>query len=369
MNLEKLESILSQQPKFRLKQARQAIFVDLISNWNQATNFPLELREKLNQDCQLEIEAETLISRQGNSVKALISLEDGLQIETVLLEHGAGRNTVCLSSQVGCALGCLFCATGKVGFKRNLTDAEIVEQAVYFARLLKKEGRQIYPVKSPLKRGAEQFNRVNPVKSSEAGPPEAEFNRVNNLVFMGMGEPFLNYENVMDAIKILNNKDGLNIGARHISISTIGVTNGIKKLASQSIQVNLAISLHAPNDDLRAKIIPANKKYSLDAIIEELNNYLKQTGRRVMIEYLMIDKFNDSKEQALELALLLRKIDRPLFFVNLIAYNSTADFKPSPTKKIFEFKKILREQKIDVTERFRFGQDIKAACGQLAGKL
>lgn len=186
---------------------------------------------------------------------------------------------------------------------------------------------------------------------------------------MGMGEPFLNYENVMDAIKILNNKDGLNIGARHISISTIGVTNGIKKLASQSIQVNLAISLHAPNDDLRAKIIPANKKYSLDAIIEELNNYLKQTGRRVMIEYLMIDKFNDSKEQALELALLLRKIDRPLFFVNLIAYNSTADFKPSPTKKIFEFKKILREQKIDVTERFRFGQDIKAACGQLAGKL
>ncbi len=333
MNLENLESILSEEPKFRLKQAKQAIFIDLISDWNQATNFSLPLREKLNQNCPLEIEAETLISRGGNSVKALINLEDGLKIETVLLEHGAGRNTVCLSSQVGCPLGCLFCATGKMGFKRNLTDSEIIEQAVFFARLLKKEGRQI-----------------------------------NNIVFMGMGEPFLNYGNVMDAIKILNDKDGLNIGARRISISTIGVTNGIKKLANELMQVNLAISLHAPSDDLREQLIPANKKYSLDAIIEELNNYLKQTGRRVMIEYLMIDKFNDSKEQAAELALLLKNIDRPLYFVNLIAYNPTADFKPSPAKRIKDFKLALNKQGIEVTERYRFGQDINAACGQLAGK-
>ncbi|MFH1583066.1 MAG: 23S rRNA (adenine(2503)-C(2))-methyltransferase RlmN [Candidatus Falkowbacteria bacterium] len=333
MNLEKLESILSEEPKFRLKQARQAIFVDLISNWNQATNFPLALREKLNQDCPLEIEAENLISREGNSIKALISLEDGLKIETVLLEHGAGRNTVCLSSQVGCPLGCLFCATGKMGFKRNLTDAEIVEQAVYFARLLKKQSRQI-----------------------------------NNVVFMGMGEPFLNYENVIDAIKTLNDKEKLNIGARHISISTIGVASGIKKLAAQPLQVNLAISLHAPNNDLREQLIPANKKYSLDIIIEELNNYLKQTGRRVMIEYLMIDKFNDNKEQALELALLLRRIEPPLYFVNLIAYNPTNEFKPSPAKRIKDFKLVLNKQGIEVTERYRFGADIKAACGQLAGK-
>jgi len=333
MNLEKLESILGEEPKFRLKQARQAIFIDLISDWNQATNFSLALREKLNEGCPLEIEAENLISREGNSIKALITLEDGLKIETVLLEHGAGRNTVCLSSQVGCALGCLFCATGKMGFKRNLSDAEIVEQAVYFARLLRKDGKQ-----------------------------------VNNIVFMGMGEPFLNYENVMDAIKILNDKDGLNIGARHISISTIGVAAGIKKLAAQPLQVNLAISLHAPNNDLREQLIPANKKYSLDVIIEELNNYLKQTGRRVMIEYLMIDKFNDNREQALELAILLRRIDPPLYFVNLIAYNPTNEFKPSPAKRIKEFKLILNKQGIEVTERYRFGQDIKAACGQLAGK-
>jgi len=333
MNLEKLENLLSEEQKFRLKQARQAIFVDLISDWNQATNFPLALREKLNQECSLEIKAETLISRQGNSIKALISLNDGLKIETVLLEHGAERNTVCLSSQVGCALGCLFCATGKMGFKRNLTEAEIAEQAIYFARLLKKESKQI-----------------------------------NNVVFMGMGEPFLNYENVMDAIKILNDKDGLNIGARHISISTIGVASGIKKLAHQPRQINLAISLHAPNDGLREKIIPANRKYPLGAIIEELNNYLKQTGRRIMIEYLMIDKFNDNKEQALELAFLLRRIDPPLYFVNLIAYNPTDEFKPSPAKRIKEFKLILNKQGIEATERYRFGQDIKAACGQLAGK-
>jgi len=139
MNLEKLENILKNEPKFRQKQAKQAVFIDLISDWNQATNFPLALREKLNAECPLEIKAETLISGQGNSIKALISLEDDLKIETVLLEHGAGRNTVCVSSQVGCPLGCLFCATGKMGFKRNLTKEEIVEQVLFWARRLKKK--------------------------------------------------------------------------------------------------------------------------------------------------------------------------------------------------------------------------------------
>lgn len=340
MNLEKLESVLSQEPKFRLKQANQAIFNDLLDDWNKATSLSLALREKLNQDCSLEIKAEIFKSRDKNSAKALLRLADGLKIETVLLKHDDGRNTVCVSSQAGCALGCLFCATGKIGFRRNLTAAEIIEQVLFWARRLKGRGE-----------------------------------RVTNLVFMGMGEPFLNYENVLAAIKILNAQDGLKLGARHISISTVGVADGIKKLAREPLQVNLAVSLHAPNDELRAEIIPANRKYSLDAIIEELNDYLKQTGRRLMIEYLMIDGFNDSQEQALELAGLLKNIDPPLFFVNLIAYNPTAEFKPSTSKKtcpsgrrVFEFKKILREQKIDVTERYRFGQDIKAACGQLAGK-
>lgn len=333
MNLEKLENVLRSEPKFRLKQTRRAVYVDLIDDWSKATNFSLALREKLNQECVLGIKAEIYRSRDRNSLKASITLSDGLKIETVLLRHDDGRNTVCVSSQVGCALGCLFCATGKMGFKRNLTSDEIVEQVLFWSRLLKPKGE-----------------------------------KVTNLVFMGMGEPFLNYENVLAAIKILNSADGLNIGARHISLSTIGVSEGIRKLAEEKLQLNLALSLHAPSDRLRAEIIPYNGANSIKNLIKDINYYLGQTGRRLMIEYLMIDGFNDSPEQALELAELLKKIEPPLFFVNLIAYNPTAEFKPSPERKTFEFKKILRDRKIDVTERFRFGQDIQAACGQLAGK-
>lgn len=333
MNIEKLETSLKGEPAFRLKQAKQAVFIDLIDSWDRATTFNLALRDKLNEECSLEIKAEVFKSQDKNSLKAMIQLADGLKVETVLLKHADGRNTVCVSSQVGCPMGCLFCATGKMGFKRNLTAEEIVEQVLLWARQLKAEGE-----------------------------------RVTNLVFMGMGEPFLNYENVMAAIKLMNNKNTFNIGARHISISTIGTSDGIKKLTKEEMQINLALSLHAPTDDVRAKIIPYDNAYPIKNLIKDLNNYLEQTGRRVMIEYLMIDGFNDSREQALELAELLKKIDPPLFFVNLIAYNPTAQFKPSPARKIFEFKKILRDNKIDVTERYRFGQDIKAACGQLAGK-
>ena len=333
MNLGKLENILSKEPKFRLKQARQAIFVDLLDDWDKATSLSLPLRQELNRGCPLKIKAEVSRSRDRNSLKASITLSDGLKIETVLLRHDDGRNTVCVSSQVGCALGCLFCATGKMGFKRNLTSDEIVEQVLFWSRLLKPRGE-----------------------------------KVTNLVFMGMGEPFLNYANVMAAIKILNSADGLNIGARHISLSTIGVSEGIRKLAEEKLQLNLALSLHAPSDRLRAEIIPYNGANSIKNLIKDINYYLGQTGRRLMIEYLMIDGFNDSPEQALELAELLNNIEPPLFFVNLIAYNPTDEFKPSTSRAIFAFKKILRDKKIDVTERYRFGQDIKAACGQLAGK-
>ncbi len=333
MNLEKLEEALSDEPKFRLKQAKQAVFIDLLNDWQKATNFSLPLREKLNAECPLEIKEEIFKSRDKNSVKALIELADGLKVETVLLKHDDGRNTVCVSSQVGCPMGCLFCATGKMGFKRNLTVDEIVEQVLLWARQLKSRDE-----------------------------------RVTNLVFMGMGEPFLNYENVLAAIRLMNDKDTLNIGARHISISTIGVAAGIKKLAKENLQINLALSLHAPTDDLRAKIIPYDAANPIKNLIKDINYYLDQTGRRLMIEYLMIDGFNDSPDQALELADLLKHIDPPLFFVNLIAYNPTADFKPSTSRAIFAFKKILRDNKIDVTERYRFGQDINAACGQLAGK-
>jgi 23S rRNA (adenine2503-C2)-methyltransferase len=332
MNIEKLEKILADEPAFRLKQAREAVFLKLIEDWNEATNLPAALREKLNQECPLRIDFKKFISDDGGTVKFLIALDDEYKIESVLMRH-EDRNTVCVSSEVGCPLGCAFCATGKMGFKRNLKSTEIVEQVLCSARFLKKENQ-----------------------------------RVDGVVFMGMGEPFLNYENVMAAVKILNDEGGLNIGARHISISTAGVVEGIRKLAKESMQVNLAISLHAPNDKLRNKIIPAGKKYNIKKIMAAVGEYLEATDRKVMFEYLMIKNFNDKPEHARELAVLLGKLPRNLYFVNLILYNPTGDFLPSKKEAVEKFKENLRRAHVAVTERYRFGRGVKGACGQLATK-
>lgn len=330
MNLEKLNEVLADKPKFRLKQAKEAIFKDLIEDWEKATVLPLSLRQELNKKCPLEINGEFFVSEAKDSVKALIRLEDGLKIESVLLRHGDNRNTVCVSSQVGCPLSCSFCATGKMGFKRNLEYFEIVEQVIFFARLLKKENK-----------------------------------RASNIVFMGMGEPFLNYDNVLRAVKIINSEDGLNIGARHISISTVGIIEGIKKLAKENLQINLAVSLHAPNDKLRGRIMPINKKYPIELVLRAVDDYTAKTKRKVMFEYLLINNVNDTRECALELVKLMK---RPLYFLNLISYNPTGVFEPSPFKKVKEFKNILGKNGVNVAQRYRFGQDINAACGQLAGK-
>jgi len=328
MDLAQFEEILKEEPAYRLKQAKKAIFQNLIEDWSQATNLPLSLRERLNEKCPLLIEGELTISKDQKTAKVLIFLKDGLKIEAVLMRHGGGRNTVCVSSQVGCSLNCKFCATGQMGFKRNLTVFEIIEQVLFFARYLKKFGE-----------------------------------RVTNVVFMGMGEPFLNYENVLGTIGVLNDKDGFNIGARKISISTVGIIEGIKKLAKEKLQVNLAISLHAPDDKLRSELMPINKKYPLMKIFEEVDDYIKKTKRKVMFEYLMIKNLNDSDECAKKLAKLMKK---PLYLVNLISYNPTGIFEPSPQERIKKFKEILEKEGSLVTERYRFGRDIKAACGQLA---
>ena len=195
---------------------------------------------------------------------------------------------------------------------------------------------------------------------------DAAQGKVTNIVFMGMGEPFLNYENVLKAIRILNDKEGFNLGSRHFSISTVGITEGIEKLVKENFQVNLAVSLHAPDDELREKIMPINKKYPLVDILEAVRGYIKKTKRRVMFEYVMIKDVNDSDEQAEKLAELLGGI--PLSFVNLISYNPTGIFKPSLPERLKRFKEILEKEGIPVTQRYRFGQDIKAACGQLAGR-
>lgn len=330
MNLKNLDEILKGEPKYREKQVKKALFQDLIEDWSEVTNLPLKLREKLNKKCPFLTKGKLFVSKDKRTLKAVLTLKDNLKIESVLMCHSDGRNTVCVSSQVGCPLGCLFCATGKLGFKRNLETLEIVEQVLFFARYLRKKKE-----------------------------------RVSNVVFMGMGEPFLNYDNVLGAIRILNDKEGFNLGARHISISTVGITEGIGKLAREGSEVNLAISLHAPDDNLRSKIIPENKKYSIGKILAAVDDYIKKTRRRVMFEYIMIKGLNDSDECALKLAKLMK---RPLCFVNLISYNPTGTFKPSSSQRIKRFREILEKEGVAVTQRYKFGGGIRAACGQLVYK-
>lgn len=330
MNIARLNELLSNEPKYRLLQVKQALFRDYIADWNQASVLPKDLREKLEVECPLNIEAKILISKNKNAVKALISLADGLKIETVLMKHKDKRNTVCVSTQVGCPFNCLFCATGKMGYKRNLEATEIVEQALFFARYL---------------------------KTSEE--------KITNIVFMGMGEPFLNSDNLFSAIKILNDKDGFNLGARRMSVSTVGIIDGIKRLANEKLEVNLAISLHAPDDFLRTKLMPVNEKYSIDKIINAVDDYIKRTNRKVMFEYILIKGLNDSDCCAMELARLMKN---PLYVVNLVACNPTGRLKAPDRERIKTFKEILQKAGVAVTERYRFGLDIKAACGQLAGE-
>jgi len=327
MDLIQLNKILEKEPSYRIKQVKLALYDGLIKNWNEVKTLPLSLRDTLNKECPLSIDAQVLASKDKNTIKALITLKDDLKIETVLMKHKDGRNTVCVSSQVGCPLNCAFCATGKLGFERNLGTFEIVEQVLFFSRHLKGKGR------------------------------------VSNVVFMGMGEPFLNYDNVIESIKILNDKDSLNIGARHISISTAGVIEGINRLSEEKLQINLSVSLHAPNNDLRSKLMPINDQYSIEELLESVDDYINKTNRKVMFEYLMLKDVNDSNIQAQELTRLMR---RPLYFLNLIEYNPTGVFEPSIRMK--EFKELLEKRGVQVTQRYRFGQNIQAACGQLASR-
>lgn len=324
---------MANQPAYRVEQARQAVLGSLIESWDEAVGLPKELRRILENGLPLKINAKIYSSPGAESLKALVTFEDGLQVESVLMRHD-NRNTVCVSSQVGCPMACSFCATGKMGFKRNLTAAEIIEQVVLFGRALKRENQ-----------------------------------RVTNVVFMGMGEPFLNYENVMAAIKVMNDQKGLNIGGRHISISTCGVIEGIERLIDEPLQVNLAISLHAPNDKLRTRLMPANAKYPIDDIMKAVLRYVKNTNRRVMFEYIMIDGVNDSDECAKELAALIKgRLSLKLAFVNLIRYNPTGIYGASTPERVKAFKTILMQEDVEATERYRFGREIKAACGQLAAK-
>jgi len=332
-NSQKLIEALKSEPAFRLKQCRRAMYSEFIDSWEQAKNLPNNLREKLSKDVPLSINGKPFESKNKATIKALLTLEDGEKIETVLMRHKDGRNTVCVSSQAGCGMKCDFCATGQLGLRRNLFVDEIIDQALFFARYLKGEKQ-----------------------------------RVSNVVFMGMGEPMLNFENVMEVVKILNDDEGFNIGARRISISTCGIAPGIKKLERVPLQLNLAISLHAANDQLRDRLMPVNKSCDINKLMNALKNYIQNTNRKVMIEYVLLGGVNDSVNAAKELADLLKSRLKTLFMVNLIKYNETGRYRSPDHKSILNFKRVLENKGVEVSLRYRFGHDIKGACGQLTAQ-
>jgi len=356
MDLTNLEKVLAGEPAYRVKQAKEAVYKNFISDWSEATFFAKDLRERLNKECPLDINADVLVSRpkgarlaslgeaakNSDCVKARIILKDGLMTEAVLMGHKDGRNTVCVSCMVGCPLGCLFCATGKMGFKRSLSVGEILEQVIFFERYLKNLKFKNCKLK---------------IENCDAG------HKVTNVTYMGMGEPFLNYDNVLKAIKMLNNKDFFNIGIRSISVSTAGIIEGIEKFSEEGLQANLAISLHAPNEELRSQLMPISKKYNLKKVLKAVDGYIEETNRKVMFEYVLIKGVNDSDENAEELSGLMHK---KLYFLNLILYNKNGSFEPSDTKRVEKFKQILTKNKINFVQRYRFGDDIQAACGQFA---
>jgi len=331
VRLERLENILAEFPKYRRAQVRRALYENLVESWSAATALPADLRSRLEREVPLSGPEEIARDPSGESWRRLAVLSDGAKVESVLIRHRDGRNTVCVSAQSGCALGCRFCATAALGEGRNLAPGELVEQVLALARPLRREG-----------------------------------GRVGNVVFMGMGEPFLNYDAVLAAVRELVAPDGLDLAARRVSISTAGIVPGIMRLASEPLQVNLAVSLHAPDDRLRSDLMPINRRYPLGRLIPAVRDYIAATGRKVMIEYLLLDRVNDGPDQARALAELLRGGLGRLFFVNLIRANPARGYAPSSEGRRRRFQEILEKRGIPWGLRSRFGLGVSGSCGQLA---
>ena len=318
--------------QYRLDQIYRAATKELVPNLEAVTTLPKELRASLEaRGFGFDSIVPTVVerSKDGQTTKALFRLADGSDVEAVLMEHYGDRSTVCISSQAGCAYACAFCATGQAGFTRSLEATEIFDQAVYFARELAQRGKKI-----------------------------------TNVVFMGMGEPFANYDAVMDAVGLLHDPKGFGLGHRHITISTVGLVPQIDRFADEGVQVNLAISLHAPNDELRGSIMPVNRRYPIAELMTAIERYVHKTRRKVFFEYVMLRGVNDTDECALQLAKLMRG---PLYHVNLIPYNATpdADFSGTSDARVRDFQKKLESRGAVATVRVPMGRDIAAACGQL----
>jgi len=331
-----LEDLLADwgEPSYRAGQIWEWVYKHLTDDFQSMTNLPKELRRKLEESFYIKTlePVETLESADGSTRKVLFRLLDGETIESVFMLYQR-RRTVCVSTQVGCPIGCSFCATGRSGFRRNLKPGEIIEQVLHFARETRK-------------------NLGNSMKP------------ITNVVFMGMGEPFLNYEATIQAIRTLNDQKGFNLGARRFTVSTVGIVPGIRRLAEEGLQVELAVSLHAPNDEIRDRLVPINKGYPIKRLLIACQEYIKRTNRRITFEYVLIDGVNDNIRHAREVASLLGDM---LCHVNLIPMNPIpgVSMRPPPKHRVLAFEEELKRLGISVTLRTSKGADIQAGCGQL----
>ena len=319
------------EKKFRAEQIFSWLHVKKVTEFEEMTNISLELRTKLSENFyikRLNI-AKRLESCTDNTIKYLYELDDGNHIETVLMEYKHG-NSICISTQVGCKMGCTFCATGKSGFSRNLAPSEMLAQI----------------------QAAQLDNNI----------------RISNVVLMGMGEPLDNYDNVIKFLSLVSSDKGLNIGMRHITLSTCGVVPKIYELAKLKLQITLAVSLHAPRDEIRSKTMPINRRYNLERLIDACFAYSKATGRRITFEYAMIDGVNDSDKCAYELARLLKGL---MCHINLIPVNKVEErnFEKGSNDDIRAFQEKLTHLGINATVRRELGSDISASCGQLRKKV
>ncbi|MBN1660021.1 MAG: 23S rRNA (adenine(2503)-C(2))-methyltransferase RlmN [Anaerolineae bacterium] len=336
------------EPRFRVNQLWRWLYRSLAGDWESMTNLPSRLRERLEAETDLELVTPIAMeeSLTGQTHKVLFELRDGTTIESVLMDYD-DRTTVCISTQVGCGMGCTFCATGQGGLLRNLSAGEVVAQVLYFARELRKEE-------------IAQANEVGEEANLPAHP-------VDNVVLMGMGESLANYDATWQAIETLADDRGYNLGARHITLSTVGLVPGIRRLADEGLPINLAVSLHAPDDELRSRLVPVNRRYPIAELMSAIREYIDATGRRVTFEYALIAGVNDSLERARALAHLL---DGVLAHVNLIPLNPThgSDLEPSPREQVDAFRQVLQAAGIATTVRMRRGIDIEAGCGQLRSR-
>lgn len=379
LSLADLERLLAdwEQPAYRARQIFRQLYVNLVETPLTMTDLPLTLRERLAAETRLEPLTPEQVQTADNGLtrKALFRLPGDALVESVLMIY-PDRATVCVSTQAGCGMGCVFCATGALGLLRNLSPGEIVAQVVWAAREMRRfaAGRQPAPANPPPADDA-WWTPDDLESDAPSVPQSSSASRLTNIVFMGMGEPFANYDRWWRAVEIIHDPRGLNVGARSMTVSTVGLVPGIRRLATEALPINLAISLHAPNDDLRSAMMPVNRRYPLAALLDATRDYLAATGRRVSFEYVLLQGKNDEPEHAAKLAALLRGEAGPeglplhLVHVNLIPWNPVPGMPlgRSERRRVLAFQRILHERGIACTVRVERGVAIAAACGQLAG--